>query len=280
MPAILKTDFSVINAENFVDSFVNGNSNIFLAVGRSEDEWADETLPPTPTDTIASEVDMRNNIIGIKRVLVTGIMIMVPRIEWKAGLTFNIISDSAVSGKRATDYFCITSNNDVYQCILAPGNVTAEGAEPTAHAAEVSTADGYKWKYLYTVTAAMVNNGMLLDNWMPVPFNKHGEYPGGTLTDSQYLQGDVNSNRILGAYRVLVTATLGNEGDTIPYSITYRQVALLVDPTDNDGTRLEGDLYAKSEFDYLSGEMIYFENRRPVAREESQKETMSLLIIF
>ena len=280
MPAILRTDFSIINAENFVDSFVNGNSNIFLAVGRADNEWADETLPPTPVDTISSEIDMRNNIIGIKRVLVTGIMVMVPRITWKSGMTFNVISDTAVSGKRATDYFCITSNNDVYQCTLAPNRPTAAGAEPTAHSSSVTTADGYRWKYLYTVTTAMINDGMLLDNWMPVPFNKHGEYPGGTLTDEQYLKGDLNANRTLGAYRVLVTCTLANEGDAIPYSVAYRQVALLVDPTDKSGTRLEGDLYSKTEFDLLSGEMIYLENRRPVTREESQKETMALLIIF
>lgn len=280
MPAILKTDFSVVNAENFVDSFVNGKSNIFLAIGKTSNSWEDDMQPPTPVDTIKSEKEMRDNIIGIKRVLVTGIMIMVPRIEWKAGLTFNTISEEAVSGKRATDYFCITSNNDVYQCITKGTSTTSEGAEPTTHTADVATTDGYHWKYLYTVTVPMINNGMLLDNWMPVPFNKHGVYPGGTLTDEQYLHGDKNANKTLGAYRVLVTATLANEGDTIPYTITYRQVALLVDPTDEKGERLEGDLYSKSQIDSNSGEMVYLENRRPVAREESQKETMSLLIIF
>ena len=32
MPAILTSNFSTINAENFVDAFLNGNSNVFLAV--------------------------------------------------------------------------------------------------------------------------------------------------------------------------------------------------------------------------------------------------------
>ena len=280
MPAILMSNASTINAENFVDSYVNGNSNLFVAVGRSDEEWADEAIPPTPTDVIATEIDMRERIIGIKKVFINGIMIMIPRIEWKEGAIFNTISDTATTGKRAQDYYCLTSNNDVYQCIVSTGKKTVAGAEPTVHGPDVETADGYHWKYLYTVTTSMINAGMLLDKWVPVPFNKHGVYPGGTITDEQYTHGDVNANKILGAYRVLVTATLDNEGDIIPYDTIYRQVALIADPKDTAGKLLEGDLYGKNDFDYLSGEMIYLENRKPVHREESQKETISLLLIF
>ena len=71
MPAILTNNLSVINAENFVDSFINGDSNVYMAIGRGYDEedsigdknkdqweeWTDESNPPTPRDTIAEQND-------------------------------------------------------------------------------------------------------------------------------------------------------------------------------------------------------------------------------
>ena len=295
MPAILTNSMSVCVAEMFVNSFVNGVSNIFMGVGRgdgtnpSNDKklaWPDETNPPTPVDTIEQVKELRDNIIGIKRVMVSGIMIMVPRIEWQANKMFNVIDDTAVAGKRATDYFCINSENNVYQCIHAPGNLTKVGSEPQGYNT-ITTADGYKWKFLYNITASMVNGGMLLENWMPVPFNMHGIYEDGnigTITDRQYLSGDVNANRTLGAYRVLITCTLQNEGEVIPYTSIYRQIALIIDPKNKKGDFLEGDLYAPGtaddQWDTSTGEVVYFENRKPTYREESMRETIEALIIF
>lgn len=298
MAAILLSGFSVVQAENWVDSFVNGDSNIFVAVGRGDGSstaadtpyaWDDDTKPPTPVDTVEEQDSFRGNVIGIKRVMISGIMIMVPRIEWAPNRLFNVISNTAVSGKRATDYFCVNSENNVYECISSPGTLTAVGSEPQGFGVQ-TTADGYQWRFLYNITAAMVNGGMLLDNWMPVPFNKHGIYDEtsgnlGTLTNRQYLSGDVNANRALGAYRVLVSCTLKNEGDVIPYNSIYRQVGLLVDPRDGStGERLEGDLYAPGDtvgtWDRASGELVYLENRAPVYRSEAQRETIEALIVF
>lgn len=303
MPAILTNNLSVINAENFVDSFINGDSNLYMAVGRGYDDgddtsdlskddyekWADESNPPTPTDTIEEQNTFRNYIIGAKRVQINNIVIMIPRIEWKAGMIFKPINTDSVAGVRATDYFCINSNNEVWMCIYSPGTVTQNTSEPLLangsinpenNQYEITTADGYKWRFMYSITASMVNNGLLLENWMPVPFNKHGVYPGGTITDTQYNYGDVNANRTLGAYRVLVTVTLKDEGDKIPYTAIYRQIGLIVDPLDGDGAFITGDVYAKEEFDVMSGELIYLENKSPIHREQSQNETLNLMLIF
>ena len=300
MPAILTSNFSTINAENFVDAFLNGNSNVFLAVGRGDGstatsdepfEWTDETNPPTPVDSIEQQNDFRDNVIGIKRVMVSNIMLMVPRIEWAENRLFNTIDIAAVSGKRATDYFCINSENNVYQCMKTPGTLTKVGSEPQGFGAYIEdeehefygmkgiieTTDGYTWRFLYNVTAAMVNGGMLLENWMPVAFNKHGVYDAetaniGTLTDYQYTHGDLDANRTLGAYRVLISCTLKNEEPVIPYTAVYRQVGLIVDPKNADGDFLEGDLYAPGEavdqWDKTSGELVYLENKRATNREE------------
>ena len=312
MPAILTNNLSVINAENFVDSFINGNSNIYIAVGRGYSEgddtngeskddferWEDdnnnslESTPPTPRDTIDEQNRFRETIIGIKRVQINNIMLMIPRIEWKENKRFNPINTSIIAGTRAEDYFCINSNNEVWMCVSAPNDKkTEKGCEPllsndkttlntSNNFYELTTTDGYTWRYMYNILASVVNSGMLLENWMPVPFNKHGVYPGGMLTESQDVFGDLNANRTFGAYRVLVTVTLRDEGEKIPYSAIYRQIGLIVDPLDGSDNLLTGEVYAASEFKTSSGELVYLENKSPIHREEGQNETLNLLLVF
>ena len=116
-------------------------------------------------------------------------------------------------------------------------------------------------------------------------FNKHGSQ-GGTLQEEQYAYGDVNANRKLGAYRVMVSCTLSDEDTKIPYDTVYRQVGLIVDPLsvktgeDDKQERLEGSLYDETEFDIYSGELVYLENKRAIMREQNQEETLNLILVF
>ena len=61
---------------------------------------------------------------------INNIMLMVPRIDWKAGMIFKPINTASIAGTRATDYFCINSNNEVWMCITSPNTVTLENSEP------------------------------------------------------------------------------------------------------------------------------------------------------
>jgi hypothetical protein len=322
MPAILTNNLSVINAENFVDSFINGQSNIFMAIGRgwetgetivtSEDmtnKWEDEMTPPVPVDSIAKQNEFRKLILGLKRVMLNDILIMVPRVNWVEGRIFRTKNETDKVGVRATDYYCINSDNEVWICVNSPTDVTQGVAVPPKFT-EVSTSskiidpttegttnekcyifkengleDSYWWRYLYTIPVEIANK-KLLDTWMPVMFNKHGLYEGGTLQEEQYDFGDVNANRRLGAYRVMVSCTLSDEDTKIPYDTVYRQVGLIVDPlsvkTGDTGKqeRLEGTLYDETEFDIYSGELVYLENKRAIMREQNQEETLNLILVF
>lgn len=281
MPAILKNDFSVINAEGFINSLIDGTSNLYMSIGRTT-EWSSENIPPTPVDSLAIETEARNAIIGIKRVPITNIMLLVPRVNWEAGKEFSPISTTTANPLRATNYFCINQHGYVYQCIHTPGSgaLTQVGSEPMTMASEITGVDGYKWKFLYDVTQQMTQNGLLLNSWMPVPYNKHGVYPGGSLTSYQNLYGDKNANHTLGAFRVIAVVTLGNEGTDIPSNTEFRQVSLLYDPKDSSGNFISGGTYALSEFDKTSGQMIYLENRKVIIRDATQEETLTVIVSF
>lgn len=331
MPAILTNNLSVINAENFVDSFINGQSNIFMAIGKgyereendssiptgadSINKWTDEMTPPVPVDSINEQKTFRELILGIKRVMLNDILIMVPRVNWVEGRIFRIKNETDKVGVRATDYYCINSDNEVWICVNSPTDVTQgvtvepkyskldlkiKLVDPTTKGTtnekcyifkENGLEDSYWWRYLYTIPVEIANK-KLLDTWMPVMFNKHGVYPGGTIQEEQYSSEGENANRKLGAYRVMVSCTLSDEDTKIPYDTVYRQVGLIVDPlskkpssTDNENAekkqeRLEGYLYDEEEFDIYSGELIYLENKRAIMREQNQEETLNLILVF
>ena len=332
MPAILTNNLSVINAENFVDSFVNGESNIYMAIGKGWEEgdslpapsetlpnptpdsvnkWDDEMNPPVPVDSITKQREFRSTILGIKKIMLNDILIMVPRVDWVRNGIFNIKSWDDKVGVRTPDYYCITSNNEVWECVHAPETKTkGVSVEPILpddlsklHSATdtrtgesyyvfketTESTDCYWWRYLYTIPVATANK-KLLDTWMPVMFNKHGVYPGGTLDVEQYKSnGDLNANRTLGAYRVMISCTLKDEDTIIPYDTVYRQIGLIVDPlspkpkSDDDNaiqTRLAGNSYNEDQFDIYSGELVYLENKRSIKREENQEETLNLILVF
>lgn len=283
MPAILTSNISAISAAQFVNNIVNDESNIYIAVGGDASHpWDNENVPPIPVDSIKDEKTFRENLIGIKRVNVANVMLMAPRIEWAPGMTFNVLSETNPAPRKATDYYCLTSNNFVYQCIGKRDDniITTIGSEPDLKIDSMETADGYTWKFLYNITTKMVNDGMLVDDWMPVPYNKHGVYPGGTITEDQNSYGDVNANWTLGAFRVLITIELSDEGEVIPYDIEFRQVGLLYDPQDAEGNFIAGSSYAKADFNAQSGRLFYLENKRVIKREEGQTELLHVLLSF
>ena len=287
MPAILTSNASVVAAENFIASIHENDSNLYLGVSRGFDDillpsgtggtststsndptvtetvgkydeyhrWTDEYTPPTPRDTLADGADFLRYLIGIKKIMPSNIMLVVPRNDWAPGKVYDVVNQDAIAAKRAQNYYCLTSdergNNNVWVCIgkTAAGPSTVEPSlayreTNPAHSDDgvdgyhyiannkVVTGDGYTWLFLYNITTTMINAGLLLDNWMPVPYNHHGVL-GGSITETQELYGDMNANRTLGAYRVLVTCTLADEGDAIPYSCIYRQIGLLMDPRAN-----------------------------------------------
>ena len=283
MPAILTSNASIIAAENFITAIHENDANLYLGVGRGYDDqvmnstedtaavdgkyddynrWTDEYTPPTPRDTLNDVTNFMENLIGIKKIMPANIMLVVPRNDWAPGKVYDVLNPAAVAGKRAQNYYCLTSdergNNNVWVCIAKTDSAAGSTVEPSLAYREtthetgghevgyhyvanntVKCGDGYTWLFLYNITTTMINAGLLLENWMPVPYNHHGVY-GGSITETQDLYGDMNANRTLGAYRVLVTCTLGDEGDAIPYSSIYRQIGLIMDPRSREGTRTVG----------------------------------------
>ena len=185
MAAIITNKFRINNAEQFVESFSEtAATTYYLFIGRSH-SWATDTdaqgnsinegtdaSPPTPNDDITSEFYNYDDMLGAKIITSSDVSHVIPRRNWTTGTTYDMyehnISSSNAANSGATNlfdstFFVMNSSNDVYKVIENDG-ATASTVEPTSTSNSIfETSDGYRWKYMYSLTSAETLNFMSTD---------------------------------------------------------------------------------------------------------------------
>ena len=180
MAAIITNKFRINNAEQFTESFSeDAATTYYLFIGRPH-AWATDTdpqgvsvvegtdsAPPTPYDTMGAEFYAWDDMIGMKIIASTDVSYVIPRRDWTTGTTYDYYSHDIATGAAANSgatnlfdatFHVVNSNNDVYKCIWNDAN-TASTTEPTSTSNSIATlADNYKWKYMYSLTAAEAIN--------------------------------------------------------------------------------------------------------------------------
>ena len=185
MAAIITNKFRINNAEQFVESFSEASpETYYLFIGRAH-SWASDAdvqgntiaegtdaSPPTPNDDITSEFYAWDDMLGAKIIASTDVSRCIPRRNWTTGTTYDMyehnISSSNAANSGATNlfdstYVVMNSAYAVYKVIENDGN-TASTVEPTSTSNSIfSTSDGYRWKYMYSLTSAETLNFMSTD---------------------------------------------------------------------------------------------------------------------
>ena len=185
MAAIITNKFRINNAEQFVESFSEtAATTYYLFIGRAH-SWATDAdvqgnsinegtdaSPPTPNDDISSEFYNYDDMLGAKLITSSDVSHCIPRRNWTTGTTYDMyehnISSSNAANSGATNLFDSTfvvmnSSYAVYKVIENDG-ATASTVEPTSTSNSIfETSDGYRWKYMYSLTSAETLNFMSTD---------------------------------------------------------------------------------------------------------------------
>ena len=164
MTAIVTDRFRFTKTKQFFDRLQNGNDLLYLGIGRNK-AWADEAVPETPDITPEDELRARQALNSIKKL--TDWAYCVPRYTWTSGDTYVEYDDKDPLLSTKKYYVFSSTNFAVYICLKAGSG--ASTVEPTGTATTVPTAgaDGYIWKYLYTITAAQATK-FLTSDYIPV----------------------------------------------------------------------------------------------------------------
>jgi len=161
MAAIITKDMRLHNARQFVEAVSEpANTKLYVFVGKPE-EWATESAPDTPIDTYRSQVDVWDNMIALKKVTDSDITHVIPRNSWTSGTVYSQYNDSiTASNLFASNFVVMNSSYFVYKCLNNANASLASTTEPTGTGLTgnnlVYTADGYTWKYMYTIDTGNV----------------------------------------------------------------------------------------------------------------------------
>lgn len=192
MPAIITNKFRIHNSEQFSESFSEASPNVYyLAIGRSQafatqtrgdsrtDNQGSDASPLTPVDSIQEEFYVFDDMIAAKKVTSSSVSFVIPRRNWSTGTTYDYYRHdygNRVTGTTTTQtansgatnlfdatFYVLSSANHVYK-VLDNNSNAASTDEPTGTSTSVlTTSDGYKWKYMYSLSASQQVNFLSTD---------------------------------------------------------------------------------------------------------------------
>ena len=192
MPAIITNKFRRHNAQQFVESFSEtANTVYYMGLGRpqpyatstrgdsrTENEGTD-TSPLTPVDSIQDEFFYFDDLLAAKRITTSDVSFAIPRRNWTTGTTYDYYRHdygNRITGTTTTQaansgatnlfdatFYVLSSANNVYK-VLDNNSNAASTVEPTGTSTSIlTTGDGYKWKYMYSLSASQQVNFLSTD---------------------------------------------------------------------------------------------------------------------
>ncbi len=192
MPAIITDKFRTHNSEQFQEAFSETSGNtMYLGIGRPQafatatrgdartNNEGTDTTPLTPADNLNAQHFPFDDMMAAKKIAASDVTFAVPRRNWTTGTTYDIYrhdygeyatgtttaitANGGASTLHDSAFFVLTTARNVYKCLDNDGN-TASTVEPTGTATTVlTTADGYKWKFMYTLSASQQANFLSTD---------------------------------------------------------------------------------------------------------------------
>lgn len=183
MAAIITDKIKNFFLKDLLQDIDSSGSNYYIGIGRSQD-WNATDTPPTPVPRDRDERDFRSNLQSI--IAVDAADFVVPRNEWLSGTIYSAYSDNT-SGYPTNPYYVVTDENAVYVCIQQGRNTSTGAAvvstvqptgQDTFNTGEL--ADGYIWKFLYTIGASQ-DNSFVTAAFIPVTFVDSAEAVAGDL---------------------------------------------------------------------------------------------------
>ncbi len=188
MPAIVTNKFRIHNAKQFVEAFdevstTSGavvsdssgllNTNMYLFIGKVT-PWSSDSAPPTPTDAVANtHYENWRDMIAAKKITSSDVSHVIPRKNWTNNTNYFAFTHTEAD-LNSQDFYVMTDAYNVYKC-LSNSDTTSGGVVATTSTVKptgtgtsiISTTDGYKWKFMYQISAADALK-FVTPNYIPV----------------------------------------------------------------------------------------------------------------
>lgn len=153
MAAIITDRLKLAIVDQIVTIMEDATDPTYIGFAKSE-VWNDSDTAPTPLNNLDEERKFRNGLQSVKKV--AGVSTVVPRVNWISGTTYVGWDDQTV-GYGSSSFYVLTESFGVYICLRGGKNNLGATVPSTVQPSgsnndPFETADGYVWKFLYTIT--------------------------------------------------------------------------------------------------------------------------------
>lgn len=162
------------------------DTTLYAFIGRVT-PWNDENNPPIPMQSDYDIKQIFKDIIAAKLITSSDISPVIPRVDWDSGTVYDYYDDTEnmlavdADGILIKRFYVRNRFDQVFKCLW-----NNRGAQSTVepqflpgtfdNSFLVKTADGYKWKYMYSLDAGLKQK-FFDASWMPVPINMNPPNP-------------------------------------------------------------------------------------------------------
>ena len=179
MSSLITKNFRTLLAKqvyNLLDIAANAylpatrKSYIYAFIGKQLRWNAGTEVSTVPGETITNINNYYKQGILAKQLSIENASFVVDRNDWTTNTIYNTYEAN-------TNFYVLNSKDQVFKCLANTVNVPStnqpELTLSTTSLEEpfISTGDGYKWKYMYTLTSTQKQK-YLSDEWMPVSTNR------------------------------------------------------------------------------------------------------------
>lgn len=216
MSSVSYTAIQIFSAEQFKESVSepSPNTSMYITIGKV-DAWSNDANPDVANTCHKTRYTFWSNMIGGKKLVSSDIQHVIPRYDWTANTVYTAYDheNPEFFGDSNSKFYVVTDSYNVYKCI-ANNYGQPSTTKPTATNSETvtETADGYIWKYMYTIS-----------NSDRLRFMNSEYMPVKTLaTDIGTTQWSVQQNAIEGGIHSIVVTDGGSgyaNANTITVSI-------------------------------------------------------------
>ena len=151
--ALLTINHYVNQVNNFISNVRDTHHSYYVFAGRSY-PWSNDSSPPSANDSVAQyQQTVYDDLLFGKLIGNTDVQFLIPRYNWTSNTVYSQYdpSDPTLYDKQ---FYVLTDQYSVYKCIFNNygANSTVKPTLTTA-SGNFKTADGYIWKYMYTIDA-------------------------------------------------------------------------------------------------------------------------------
>ena len=264
MTGIITDSLKRVLLDSLITEVGTSTSSYYIGIGNSID-WDSSDTAPTPVNTLREERNLRLQLQSIKSG--EDVSYVVPRNNWTSGTLYDGWDDNTASHP-TTPYFVITDDNAVYICLKqgkdSTGTAVASTVEPTGSSqSSFLLADGYTWKFLYTLSATDANK-FLSANFVPVKLiGTTDSSSAAALIEQKGIQtsataGEIGSIRVISGgtgYSTAPIVTVVGDGDSCTATAVISGgtvVDVLLDSDGSGGIR-HGHDFTKATVEFSSG---------------------------